>query len=170
MPSETFEQQLDRAAAVCGIDPGYWDIWGRYHPTTQAAKQSILGSMGMAAGSAEELELSLHELARRQWERPLPPAVVARESPEIDLPLNVASESLGERAHVAVRQEDGTAHEFELNLWELPQTGSAEMDGRTWVRKHVRLPLELPLGYHEIAVTIGRTSAVSRYIVTPERA
>jgi 4-alpha-glucanotransferase len=96
--------------------------------------------------------------------------VVARESPEIDLPLNVASESLGERAHVAVRQEDGTAHEFELNLWELPQTGSAEMDGRTWVRKHVRLPLELPLGYHEIAVTIGRTSAVSRYIVTPERA
>ncbi|MDE3167797.1 MAG: 4-alpha-glucanotransferase, partial [Acidobacteriota bacterium] len=48
--------------------------------------------------------------------------------------------------------------------------GSAEMDGRTWVRKLARIPGELPLGYHEIAVRAGGQMATARYIVTPSRA
>ena len=45
------------------------------------------------------------------------------------------------------------------------------MDGRTWVRKLARLPVRLPLGYHEISVQAGRRRAAPpRYIVTPERA
>ncbi len=44
------------------------------------------------------------------------------------------------------------------------------MDGRTWVRKQARLPLSLPLGYHEISVRVGAAGATTRYIVTPARA
>ena len=46
MPSESFEQLLDRAASLCGIEPGFWDIWGRYHITTAAAKQAMLRALG----------------------------------------------------------------------------------------------------------------------------
>lgn len=170
MPSETFEQLLDRAASAFGIDPGYWDIWGQHHSITTEAKQAILSAVGVAADTAQELERSLAALSRREWERLAPPTVVARESSEAEIELHVPAESLGDRARVAVRREDGRTFEFELSLSELPQTGAIEMDGRTWVRKQARLPVGLPLGYHDISVKLGAISAATRYIVTPERA
>ena len=59
MPSETFEQRLDRAASLFGIEPAYWDIWGRQHFTSAKAKQAILRAVGMAADTPEELERSI---------------------------------------------------------------------------------------------------------------
>lgn len=175
MPSETFEQLLDRAASLFGIDAGFWDIWGKYHITTVEAKQAILRALGIGASSAQELEPALAAVTRKEWERLAPPAVVAGPSGVVELMLNVPAESLGERAHFTVRREDGHASEFELNLWDLPQDGSIEIDGRTWVRKQARLPVTLPLGYHEVTVQRGTVttttvSATTRYIVTPDRA
>ena len=135
MPADTLEQLLDRAASLSGIEPGYWDIWGRHHDTSTAAKQAILEALGIAAGNAEQLEQSLAALTRREWERLAPPTVVCGQSGEQQLPLNLAVESLGERARLVIRREDGQSSECDLNLWELPQTAHIEMDGRTWVRK-----------------------------------
>jgi 4-alpha-glucanotransferase len=170
MPADTFEQLLARAASQSGIEPGYWDIWGRHHDTTTAAKQAILQALGIAAGDANQLEQSLAARTRREWERLAPPSVVSVEGGPQELPLNVAVESLGERARLVIRSEAGDSHEFYVNLWDLPQSAHIEMDGRTRVRKIVRLPLALPLGYHEISVEAAGTSAKVRYIVTPTRA
>ena len=170
MPSETFEQLLGRAASRCGIDAGFWDIWGRYHTTPASSKQAILSAMGIAADDAETLERSLAGLTRREWQRLLPPVVVVGEAAETALELNVPADSLGEPARVTVRHEDGRVAEFALNLLELPQTATIAMDGRTWVRKQARLPVELPLGYHDVSIKVGAAEAATRYIVTPERA
>ena len=170
MPAERFEQLLDRVASLFGIGAAYYDIWGRQHFTTVAAKQAILRALGVAGDSAEELEQSLVALEHRNWERLLPPATVVEDSAQAELSLNVPADTLGDRAHFTVRQEEGQTSEFDLNLWDLPNTGSIEMDGRTWVRKQVRLPLHPPLGYHEIAVRVGAATATTRYIVTPARA
>jgi len=170
MPSETFEQVLDRAASQCGIDPGYWDIWGRYHSNSTEAKQTILRAMGLVPDDLESLQRSLAERARREWERLLPPAVVVSVSLDPQLTLSVPIESLGERVHISIRREDGHTADCELYLADLPQSGSIEMDGRTWVRRQARIPIDLPLGYHEISVQLGSTHATTRYIVTPDRA
>jgi len=170
MPADTFEQLLDHATSVSGIEPGFWDIWGRYHHTTTATKEAILEALGTPAGSQEELENSLAARTRREWERLAPPAIVCSDSGEQELPLNVPVESLGERARLVIRREDGQVSEFHLNLWELPQTAHIAMDGRTRVRKLARLPVRLPLGYHDISVEAGGAAASVRYIVTPDRA
>jgi 4-alpha-glucanotransferase len=170
MHSDSFEQLLDRAASWYGIDDGFWDIFGHHHTTSVAAKQAILRALGVAADSAADLEQALAALARLEWERLLPPAVVAGETGPVELPLHVAAEELGKRATFTVRREDGDTSEFDLNLWELPQVGSVEMDGRTWVRVQARLPMQLPLGYHDVSVSVGSQQATTRCIVTPERA
>ena len=168
--SELYDQHLDEAASLYGIDPGFWDIWGRYHVTGPGTKQAILRALGVDAASVEGLERSLAERARRDWVSLLPPVVVTSESAPHEFPVNVASDSLGEPARISVRLEDGETREFDLNLWDLPQAASVEMDGRTWVRKRASIPGELPLGYHEVSVTHGGTRASMRYIVTPDRA
>jgi 4-alpha-glucanotransferase len=170
MPADTFDQLLDRAATLSGIEPGYWDIWGRHHDTSAATKQAILKALGMAAGSPEELDHSLAERTRREWQRLAPPSVVCGESGAQELPLNLAVESLGEPARFVITREDGGIHRFELTLGGLPQSAYIQMDGGTRVRKIVRLPVTLPLGYHEISVHAGGASAKVRFIVTPERA
>ena len=168
MPSETFEQLLDRAAALCGVEAEFWDIWGRHHATSVAAKQAILRAKGFAADDAASLDRSLAAVARREWMRLLPPVLVQGETDAVMLSLNLPADSVGLRARIAVRPENGPASEFELNPWELPQSAYIEMDGQTWVRKQARLPVALPLGYHEIAAQVGALSASMRCIVTPE--
>ena len=168
MPPDSFEQVLDRAASWYGIDGGFWDIFGNRHTTSAAAKQAILRALGVAADSAADLERELAQLARHEWERLLPPAVVCGETGPVELPLNVPAEHLGTSAQFLVRREDGQTSEFAFNLWELPQAASVEMEGRTWVRAQATLPMRLPLGYLDVSVTVGARRASTRCIVTPD--
>ncbi len=170
MPSETFEQLLDRAASLYGIEPYFWDIWGHKHEITLEAKQALLRARGVAAGSAAELEASLARRARAEWGRLLPPAVVVTVAAETELPLNLAADCPHPAAHVAIHREDGGDSAFEIQLAGLPVSASIEIDGRTRVRKVAHLPVALPLGYHRVQVTVGAAAAETRYIVTPERA
>jgi 4-alpha-glucanotransferase len=173
MPSETLDHLLERAGSLYGIDPGFWDIWGRYHTTSAEAKQAILQAKGLEADSAAGLERSLAARVRREWERLLPPVVVVSESEQQDLAICAPAELLGERVRLSIRPEgDDAANETvsEFQFWDLQQTGSIEMDGQTWVRRKVRLPVRLSLGYHDVTVSLGNVTATSRYIVTPERA
>ncbi|MEO8372386.1 MAG: 4-alpha-glucanotransferase [Candidatus Solibacter sp.] len=170
MHSDSFEQLLNQAASWYGIDGEFWDIFGNLHTTSVAAKQSILRALGVTADTASDLEQALARLTRSEWQHMLPPAVVASETPAIEVPLHMPAERLGVRAHFTVRSEAGAVDEFDLNLFDLPQIASAEMDGQTWVRIQVTLPVALPLGYHEVRVSAGGRDGCTRYIVTPERA
>ena len=71
--SDSFEQLLDRAASLFGIEPGFWDIFGTHHTTSADTKRDILCALGIATDGAEALERSLAGIARLDWERPLPP-------------------------------------------------------------------------------------------------
>ncbi|HTP32375.1 MAG TPA: 4-alpha-glucanotransferase [Candidatus Acidoferrales bacterium] len=166
----SFEQLLERAASLHGIDAGYWDVWGQYHTTSVETRQALLRALGVDGDSLKGLERSLAELARREWERLLPPSVVAVHGAAPELTLNVPAAALGQTAHFEVRREDGGTARCNLHLWELPAVASREMDGQTWVRVKARLPVELPLGYHEILVDAGLASGATRFIVTPEHA
>jgi hypothetical protein len=170
MPSETFDQLLDRAASLYGIEPHYWDIWGHKHEITVEARQALLRARGVAASSAADLEQSLISRARAEWERLLPPVVVVTYAVETELPLNVPADCPHGVAHVAIHREDGGGAAFDLPLEDLPESASIEIDGRTWVRKVAHLPVALPLGYHRVRASVGEASAEARYIVTPERA
>src|SRR5690348_5895966 len=103
MHSERFDQLLDRAAGDCGIDAGFWDIWGRYHDTSAEAKQAILHAKGVAAESAEALERSLAERERRSWQRLVPPVVIAGEADFIEVPVHAPAELQAEPVRVTVR-------------------------------------------------------------------
>lgn len=170
MLSDSFEQLLDRVASWYGIDPGFWDIFGNRHTTSVTAKQSILRALGVAADSAADLEGALTALAREEWERMLPPAVVASEAGPVELPLHIAADLRGVRARFTVRREDGESSEFEIDLRELPVAASIELDGRMWVRVNATIPFPLPLGYHDVTVRAGGSQTSTRCIVTPDRA
>ena len=169
MQPSTFELLLDRAAKECGIDAAYWDIWGKRHETPTETKQAILKAMGIAAADSGELAACLAERTRREWKRLSPPAFLATEGDPFELPVNLTAE---ERSGVTltIRRESGVASTHEISVREMMQSDSAELDGHTFIRFRAKLPLSLPLGYHDVTVEVGTRKSETRYIVTPRRA
>ncbi len=111
MAPETFEQLLDRAAAAHGIEPGFWDIWGHYHDTTAGRQAGHPARHGVRRRQRGELERSLAARDPPRMGAPgcRPPSSTG-ESDSVELAAEVPAERLGERAHIAIRREDGAVH------------------------------------------------------------
>ena len=165
-----FEQLLDHAATLRGIEPEYWDIFGHHHVTTPQTKQTILRAMGWAAGDADELRRSLADYERREWQRLAPPCIVAMESDPVELPVHLPADKPGDEIKIELRREGEAPETFSFRAQEMPRAESKEIDGREWVRVHARLPVHLPPGYHEISTKCGDAEASTRYISAPKSA
>lgn len=171
MPSATYEQALDQAAELWGIQQEYWDIWGKRHLTPSETKRAILESFGVRADSREAIDRAIDDRSRDEWSRLLPPCLVISENLRPKQAwINVPDRFEHAQACVDVRREDGTRDRYQLALDLLQATAAAEFDGHRYARKPFNLPEDLPLGYHELQITVEGSSASMRVIVTPDRA
>ncbi len=102
----------------------------------------------------------------------IPAVAVVEESAVQEISISAPADLTGETLRLTVRCEDGRTAGTDSRLWDLPQTATTQMDGRTWIRRRARLPQPdgpLPLGYHEVTAAAGGVEAACRYIVTPAR-
>ncbi|MCC6857846.1 MAG: 4-alpha-glucanotransferase [Bryobacterales bacterium] len=173
--SETYTQLLDRAALDWGVEPGFWDIWGRRHETGADTKRAILTALGVPCGDSFQIQTALDRRYRSQWSSLLAPCMVlsANAVPR-EVPVRLPAELAGAAARVEIHREDRTTDRYEVLLAGLPERGSAEVDGRRYVEKRIVFPDSLPLGYHDLCVAVGppggERSARMRLILTPDRA
>jgi 4-alpha-glucanotransferase len=170
-PPQDYTQALDCAADLWGIEPFYWDIWGRKHVTSAETKKAILNALGVGAETAAQLQQAIHQRLRSEWSRLLPPCLVLSENPRPrDFFVNVPVASAGELGRFEIQREDKQVESFDVFLRDLPDCASAELDGRRYVRKQVPLPLSLPPGYHQLEVSIAGLHDSTRLIIAPDRA
>ena len=152
LDSRGYEQILDYAASLWGIEPEFWDIWGRRHVTSAQTKIAILKSMGVPADSPEQLSQAIEDRLRQESSGLLPPCVVVSAPDPAPVPLRTP---LNHRlAVVRLRLEDGSQRSFEGSL-----------------QDRIMLPRDLPLGYHDLEIEIaGAVHGVTRLIAAPDRA
>ena len=173
-PSPTFEQALERAAELWGIEPGYRDTWGQWHETPPAVKRAILKSLGVPGDTLEELDRAVEERLWSEWSALTPPVVVLGEQSRA-LALNVPAALAEGVATIEIRLEEGGQRGWEVALKDLSETGGITLHEVSFVRKNVPLAPDLPLGYHEAVVTLpvpGGEAArsLTRLILCPDRA
>ena len=174
-PASNYQEALSRAAALWGIEPGYWDIWGEWHQTSSSIQSAILESLGVASGSLDDLDAAVENRLRLEWTALTPPVHVVSESetpPEIPVRIPLAAGECSIR--VELEWEDGWIGIVSHRLAELETVKTAEIRGRHFIEK--RLPLTAsPLGYHCLRVHIEPQTgpefkSETRLIVTPDRA
>ncbi len=169
-PSKTYEEALDRAARLWGIEPEYTDTWGARHVTAPEIERAILAALGVPASTAEELDHAVEERLCREWDRMLPPVFVAGESEWADgIPLSMPAALARETAAVTIRWEDGSSDRHRVALATLADSGHAILCGRDYVRKLMALPSGARLGYHDLEISIGERRASTRLILCPDR-
>jgi len=161
--SATYEEALERAAERWGVQREYWDIWGKHHRATPEMIAAVLRSLGVDAGSREELDEALVREVRSEWQRLVPPTLVTSAG-SAKIPVRLRSE---QPVEVDLSFEDGSHETRQVHG---APGRRAEIDDASYVELTVDLG-PLPLGYHELTVRAeGEPPATARLICCPDRA
>ncbi|MDP8989391.1 MAG: hypothetical protein M3N41_04835, partial [Acidobacteriota bacterium] len=168
------ENLLARAAQAYGIELRYYDTWGRAHEASPEVLRALLGSLGFAAGSDEEIARGLAEREAAERRRAINPTLVVREDAD-HLRVRIPARRNGASIKLEIEWEGG---ELQHHWFWMPELGTLEsysVEGGEWLTKRVPLPSPLRLGYHRARLIWMQepeleTFAEARLIVCPRRA
>jgi 4-alpha-glucanotransferase len=174
--SLSFNEILPGLCAETGIDTSYWDIWGRHHTVPAETLLAILHSLGFDTATPARLRASAEAWRFRHWARLLDHvAVLNAADPAPAVTLRVPAAVSQAHLFLTLRREDGWTDRRDLPLASLESTSAASVAGTDFAALKLRLPAGLPLGYHDLAVTVRSPdspdlSSNARIIVAPSRA
>jgi 4-alpha-glucanotransferase len=166
------KSDLDRLAELYGLEPSYTDFYGTHRHTPDATQRTLLAAMGIAANTDAEVADSLREARTREWRRMVEPVRILTSSEPLVVDINLPARSSATSIEWRLGAEDGMVHEGRAPLDDLEVVGKAELEGEAHVRRRLLLPLELPLGYHDLEISApgrGTSDGAMRLIVAPER-
>jgi 4-alpha-glucanotransferase len=168
MPSEDYDLALARAAEGCGVEPRFWDIFGREHAASRETLRAIVEALGICAKTSESMHAALQAREHTEWTRALAPSIVLTyQSGHISFPVTLPREALRGKARFRVHLEAGGTLDAEFSLWQAEIEESKPFDSG-WTRVTIDLPLDVPLGYHELELEAGATRAKAKLIVSPQ--
>ncbi|HEY9073597.1 MAG TPA: 4-alpha-glucanotransferase, partial [Desulfobaccales bacterium] len=162
---------------VCGIAPEYCDNSGSRHPTSLATITALLSAMGVPWQEPEDRR---QELVRRRlgaWRRFLEPATILTPAspgkisgyfltPTPDLPYPL-------QLQATLDTEAGPRLTWQEEFQRSATPTSRPVPGGFRHRLELRLPWELPWGYHDLQLRVEAgnlsESGRTRLIVAPER-
>ena len=167
--STSYEDALGRAAAECGVDREYYDIFGKRHEASLDALKRILSAMRWDVSNTEAIDQRrAHEFAEATT-LPLPKTSVLSESSKalpLTLPGHVAGSIRFELALESGERLTGSLETSQMNVW-----ADVELDGNHFRAYELSLPAEAPLGYHALRVFLNEQAlGASNVIVCPDRA
>jgi len=172
------EELLAELAALCGIEPSYYDLSGRLQVTGSATQEALLTAMGCQCRSLEELE---EEVTRRRgwpWTALVEPVLALYQE---DLPatwslyLPLQGEVLPADLDLAwtLTDEAGSCWQEEQVRNPLVPDESRWLDGTGYGRIALPLPPELQPGTYRLAVDVEAGASHRRgemlLIIAPRR-
>lgn len=170
-----YESALEEAAKLWGIDLWYWDIFGKKHSASPGVIGAILQSLGVAAGTLEELNAAIETKLRTEWSEVLPTVEVVGRQPTVPAWVNLPDSAKNEPLLVVFSWEEGGEVAYTHSGGALEVLGHMQIGDDRYSRCRVPLPSDTPFGYHRMRVEIGvpgsaTISAETQLVVTPDRA
>jgi 4-alpha-glucanotransferase len=157
---------LRRLAEAAGIEPGYWDVEGRFHEAESESLKAILAALGIPASDEAAAGLALGAIESADWRALTPPAAVVREGDPCSLAIHVARGGPAGQADWRVALETGEVMSGVARLADLPVEAARALGKRAIERRRLRLP-PLPLGYHRLRVEVSDAASETSLIVVP---
>jgi 4-alpha-glucanotransferase len=167
--SHSYEDALGRAAAECGIDRQYWDIFGHNHEASLEALQKILGALGWDITSVEAIDGKRRQWFAELYTRTLQPTIVAGDS-DRTVALTLLADALVTVQYEIVL-ESGDRVNGEADAAQLAVIREIDFDGKRWSARRLPLPGNVPFGYHALTVKVQSPDPVrANLIVCPDQA
>jgi 4-alpha-glucanotransferase len=167
--SNGYEDAIARAAAETRIDREYWDIFHKRHETSTEVQKGILTALGWDVSSTEAVDRERAKRFDEQFTRAVPVTTVLSESGKVV--AVTFPEGEGGSLCFDIALEDGGKLAGTLEIGQLQPVRQVSMHGRRWTAYEMRLPEELPLGYHILRISRNQhVAGEGHLIVCPDRA
>lgn len=167
---------LGELADRFGISTQFYDWKGRHTQVGEQTVIAILAEFGVDASTPERARAVAQRVRDDHWRRIVQPCVVLRAGQEGRVDVHVPA---GAPVSLRIVGEDDNDHlPWQVDNW----NPDRPIDGRMIGEATFGIPGNLPLGYHELIVTIGthdadgseadggiHATATSTIIVTPNR-
>jgi 4-alpha-glucanotransferase len=179
-----YDELIDELAALCGIVPEYWDIFGKKHIASIGTKKAVLRAMKLTVDSAEEIAKEIHERRWKSWKSFLEPVyVISVNAQAVSIPIYIpVREEEENRLTISWSLEDESSHKLPLHTISGKDIIISEqqwIEGIRYIK--VNLPIEHKgIGYyflnvecrHPDKIFSNRKNSVqkrSRLIMTPDQ-
>lgn len=161
------DHSLESLAAAFGVATSYIDQGGAHVEVSEATVLAVLAALGVDLRAAPDRAFAIAEAAERirlrDWRRMLPSVVVATQGKKCATWVHVR-DGAPARAHVIT--ESGQRIELEqIENWAEP----TEVDGQMIGEASFAIPVDLPLGWHELHAESDDREATSPLVMTPTR-
>lgn len=157
------DEDLARLARMHGVSLDYWDQSGNFHEIGAETVVAVLGALGVAAGTPEEIRESITERELRDWRRTLPPVYVHRQSRTGRIWVHVPD---GEQLRAVVVTETGQ----ELPLAQVEHlVAPQQLDDQLIGEAMFEVPPGLPTGWHAVRATFDSGTAECPFVVVPDK-
>lgn len=163
------DDPLSRLAALVGIEPAYFDIFGRRHETSVDTKARILAALGFDVSSIAALEAAVRAMEEEPWRERLAPFVVrTSQAAGFALDLFSPAEEAYDHCNWQVVLEDGEIMRDSYRPEDLPLLAARDIDGRRIEQRRLHIRQPIPTGYHRLHI-VGRRAAEATLVIAPPR-
>ena len=163
------QQLLQQLVEMRGIETQYVDAWGKPATIAESSKAKLLNTLGYDTSSDEKIQSQITQDIKSVWLSPLNPVQVVRNTQEINLAVRLPIELVNDDHTLTVTCENGDVLTHQFTPVDQEMTTMAHIDDVEFHEYVVTLPLDLSLGYHDVALSADDDEfARSRLIVAPE--
>ena len=146
------ELRLTELSAQYGLGEAYHDYRGEYRKFSPASRVAILRAMGANLDSPSSTSAQQSALL---------PLVRVCTQDELYCEITLEAATANTKIKAVVRTEHGDALPFEAIAHQLTRIAATVYQ--------LPLPVALPLGYHQLTISVGNKTATCPLIVTPSR-
>jgi 4-alpha-glucanotransferase len=166
--SNTYEEALGHAAAECGVDRQYWDIFGHCHEASIDALKKILAALGCDIAGTEAIDAKRAQMFAGLHTAILQQTIVVGDS-ECCVPVTLSAGAHSSLEYEIVLETAGRLA-GRAEVAQLALLHEVHLADKRWFTFRLPLADRLPLGYHALAVTVDGELARSILVVCPDTA
>ena len=163
------QQLLQQLVEMRGIETKYVDAWGKPATIAESSKAKLLNTLGYDTSSDEKIQSQITQDVKSVWLSPLNPVQVVRNTEEIIVAVRLPIELVNDEHTLTITCENGEVKAHTFIPVDQEMTTLAHIDEVEFHEYVVTVPLDLPLGYHDVVLSADNDEfARSRIIVAPE--
>ena len=163
------QQLLQQLVEMRGIETQYVDAWGKPATIAESSKAKLLNTLGYDTSSDEKIQSQITQDVKSVWLSPLNPVQVVRNTEEIIVAVRLPIELVNDEHTLSITCENGEVKAHTFIPVDQEMTTMAHIDDVEFHEYVVTVPLDLPLGYHDVVLSADDDEfARSRIIVAPE--
>lgn len=162
-------EQLKQLANLAGLQHSYVHANGHTEHISLPVQQAILTAMGFDLSTEQTIAAHIAQLQQQAWQAGLAAVTVSTEGECLSVRLQLPAASASSQWSWHITTESGEHYQGELLLQPKDIVEQYPLATDTMLAFQLEIPVQLPLGYHQLQLRSGTQVLQQRLIISPTR-